>query len=57
VEEILGHPTAKRRVSPAGKLGVVLETVSQLPRRQQEKILDVVSVLVAQHASGKSRVA
>ena len=55
VEDLLGHPTAKRRVSPAGKLGVVFEAVGQLPRRQQEKILDVVRALIAQHE--KPRVA
>ena len=55
VEVLLGHPTAKRRVTPAGKLGQVFEQVSQLPRRQQEKIVDVVSALVAQH--DKRRVA
>jgi transcriptional regulator with XRE-family HTH domain len=55
VEDLLGQPTAKRRMTPAGKLGLVFEQVSQLPRRQQEKIVDVVSALVAQH--DKHRVA
>ena len=37
--------------------GSCLRRWGQLPRQQQEKILDVVSALVAQHAYGKSRVA
>jgi hypothetical protein len=37
-------------VKPGGKAGAVFEAVSKLPRRQQQKILDVVEALVAQHS-------
>ena len=50
VEVLLGEPTPRRLVKPGGKAGVVFEAVSKLPRRQQQKILDVVEALVAQHS-------
>lgn len=37
-----------RRGGPVGRTRRVFETVSQLPRNQQQKILDVVDALVAQ---------
>lgn len=50
VEELLGeNPSRKSPGNPAGKLGRTFEAVSKLPRRQQQKILDVVEALVAQH--------
>ena len=52
VEELLGEtPPRKNSGSPAGKLGRAFEAVSKLPRRQQQKIIEVVEALVAQ---GKS---
>jgi DNA-binding XRE family transcriptional regulator len=51
VEELLNPPTnGHRRGGPAGKARRVFETVSQLPRGQQQKILEVVEALVAQHS-------
>jgi transcriptional regulator with XRE-family HTH domain len=50
VEVLLGEPAPRRVVKPGGKAGVVFEAVSKLPRRQQQKILDVVEALVAQHS-------
>lgn len=51
VEELLNPPAnGNRRGGPAGKAKRVFETVSQLPRGQQQKILQVVEALVAQHA-------
>jgi transcriptional regulator with XRE-family HTH domain len=52
VEELLGEQT-KRKTKPGGKLGQVFEEVAALPRRQQQKIVDVVEALVAQHSSTK----
>jgi transcriptional regulator with XRE-family HTH domain len=49
VEVLLGEPT-RRTVKPGGKAGVVFEAVSKLPRRQQQKILEVVEAMVAQHS-------
>lgn len=52
VEELLGEQP-KRKTKPGGKLGQVFEEVSTLPRRQQQKIVEVVEALVAQHGNGK----
>lgn len=48
VDELLGKPKPARVLSPGGKARQAFEAVSKLPRRQQEKILDVVNALVAQ---------
>jgi len=51
VEELLDPPSASnRRGGPAGKAKRVFETVSLLPRSQQQKILEVVEALIAQHS-------
>ncbi len=51
VEEILGEDRPQRIVTPGGKLGRIFEEVSQLPRRQQERIIEVVDdMLVARQA-------
>jgi len=51
VEELLNPPaTGHRRGGPAGKARRVFDTLSQLPRSQQQKILEVVEALVAQHS-------
>jgi transcriptional regulator with XRE-family HTH domain len=51
VEELLNPPVnGNRRGGPAGKAKRVFETVSQLPRGQQQKILEVVEAFVAQHS-------
>jgi transcriptional regulator with XRE-family HTH domain len=49
VEELLGEPKAHRVATPAGKARQVFESVSRLPRRQQQKIVEVVEALIAQH--------
>lgn len=49
VDQLIGRAAPKARGSgPAGKVRQVFESVAQLPRRQQQKIADVVSALVAQ---------
>jgi transcriptional regulator with XRE-family HTH domain len=49
VEELLGEAKPRRATRP-GKLGLVFEQVARLPRRQQDKIVEVVQALVAQHS-------
>jgi transcriptional regulator with XRE-family HTH domain len=51
VEDVLGMPTARRMTTPGGKTRQVFEAVSRLPRRQQQKIVEVVQALVAQHTA------
>jgi transcriptional regulator with XRE-family HTH domain len=51
VDQLLGKAAHKQRDNgPAGKARQVFAAVSQLPRRQQQKIVEVVQALVAQHA-------
>jgi transcriptional regulator with XRE-family HTH domain len=50
VEELLGEAKAKRAPAPGGKVRQVFEAVSKLPRRQQQKIVEVVEALVSQHS-------
>lgn len=52
VEELLGEPKPRRVATPGGKARQVFEAVSRLPRRQQQKIVEVVEALVAKHANG-----
>ena len=49
VEEVLGQPRLKRAPQAPGKLGQVVATLSQLPRRQQEKIIETIETLLAGH--------
>jgi len=53
VEELLGEKKSKKVRSPGGRLGQIFESVSGLPRRQQQKIMDVVEAFVAQQQTGK----
>jgi transcriptional regulator with XRE-family HTH domain len=52
VEELLGEPRPKRVVSPGGRSRQLFEAVSKMPRRQQEKILDILEPFVRQHVNG-----
>ena len=49
VEQLLGQPAPRRNGVPGGRLGQVFQEVGKLPRRQQDKIIEVVQALVAQH--------
>jgi hypothetical protein len=49
VEELLGEKTRIRKGGPKGKVAAVFEEVSQLPRRQQDKIVEIVMALVDQY--------
>jgi transcriptional regulator with XRE-family HTH domain len=52
VDELLGvtPPKPKRQVAK-GRLQLVFEAASKLPRRQQEKVLDILEPFVNHHAS------
>jgi transcriptional regulator with XRE-family HTH domain len=40
VEELLGEARPRRAITPGGKLGSLVEQISKLPRRQQEKVVE-----------------
>ena len=50
VEDLLGEPRLRRAAAPSGRAGRAFEAVSRLPRRKQEKIVEVVEALVAQNS-------
>lgn len=53
-DELLGKAAPKvRGAGPSGKARQVFEIVSRMPRRQQQKIVEVVEALVAQHAHAR----
>ena len=47
VEELLGQPKPRRVVSPGGRLNQAFQRVAKLPRRQQQKIAEVVEGFLA----------
>ena len=59
VEVLLGKPTARRASAPGGRLGQVFDAVSKLPRRQQQKIMEMAEGFIALHKndSGQSKAA
>lgn len=46
VDELLGEAKPKRAAAPGGKVRNVFEQVKKLPRRQQDKIIEVVAALL-----------
>jgi len=58
VDSLLGKAEPKPRgTGPVGKVRQVFETVSRLPRRQQQKIVEVVETLLAGHQAKGSKAA
>jgi transcriptional regulator with XRE-family HTH domain len=49
VEELLGEPKPKRVSAPGGKLGQVFQSVSRLPRRQQQKVIEMAEGFLSLH--------
>jgi transcriptional regulator with XRE-family HTH domain len=51
VEQLLGHEGKRPAVAaPSGRARLAFDQVSRLPKRQQQKILEVVEALLKQHA-------
>jgi transcriptional regulator with XRE-family HTH domain len=50
VDELLGQPAPKARGSgPVGKARQIFEAVSRLPRKQQEKVFDILQPFIKEH--------
>jgi len=50
VEALLGEELPRfRRSGPVGRVQKVFEEVSKLPRRQQDKVVEIISALVEQY--------
>jgi transcriptional regulator with XRE-family HTH domain len=55
VEQLLGQEGKRPPLpAPAGRARVAFDKVSKLPKRQQEKILEVVEALLKQHADARA---
>jgi transcriptional regulator with XRE-family HTH domain len=52
VEELIGQPKPKRAQPAGGKLGLVFEAVARLPRRQQQKVIEMAEGFLSLHANG-----
>ena len=51
-DELLGRPTSRRNIAkPSGRARQIFDAVSRLPRRQQEKIFDILQPFVKEHNS------
>jgi len=58
VDELLGlRPARPKREGPKGRLHRIFEAASQLPRRQQQKIIEFVEPFVATHGNGQKQAA
>ena len=55
VEEILGLPKSKNVRAPGGKLGQVFGEVSKLPRRQQQKVIEMAEGFLALQRGSSQR--
>jgi transcriptional regulator with XRE-family HTH domain len=54
VEELLGQPKPSRVTAPGGRARQLFEAVSRMPRRQQDKVLDILEPFVRQQVSSKA---
>jgi transcriptional regulator with XRE-family HTH domain len=52
VHDLLGEPRPGRVVAPGGKLGQVFEQVAKLPRRQQQKVIEMAEGFLSLHKGG-----
>jgi len=52
IEELFGNNTANRKsAGPVGKMRLIFEAASRLPRSQQQKLLAVIEAFVNQHSN------
>jgi transcriptional regulator with XRE-family HTH domain len=54
IEELLGEARPKRIVSPGGRARRLFEAISKMPRRQQDKVLDILEPFVREQGSAKA---
>lgn len=52
-DELLGRESNKPKARPSGKVQQLFEEVANLPRRQQDKVVEFVSAFVRQQQSAK----
>ena len=55
VNDLLGESKASRTASPGGRLGQVFDQVAKLPRRQQQKVIEMAEGFVALHKTSPGK--
>jgi transcriptional regulator with XRE-family HTH domain len=55
VHDLLGEPKPGRVVAPGGKLGQVFGQVAKLPRRQQQKVIEMAEGFLSLHKGGNGK--
>ena len=56
VEQLLGEEVKRKLVAaPSGRARLAFDKVSKLPKRQQQKIIEVVEAFVAQQSNGHAK--
>lgn len=55
VHDLLGEPKPGRVVPPGGRLGQVFEQVAKLPRRQQQKVIEMAEGFLSLHKSANGK--
>lgn len=55
VDELVGESKTKRAQPAGGKLGQVFERVSKLPRRQQQKVIEMAEGFLSLHERSKGK--
>lgn len=53
VEELLGGSKPKHTRPAGGRLGELFEAATKLPRRQQQKVVELLELFVSKHGSRK----
>jgi transcriptional regulator with XRE-family HTH domain len=53
VEDLLGENTQKRQTTLRGKAAQLFDAISKLPRRQQEKIFEILRPYVKEQIKGR----
>ena len=49
IEELIGLPASRQNSVPGGKLGQIFREVSELPRRQQNKVIEMAEAFLSLH--------
>ena len=54
IEDLLGLPKSRKNLMPGGKLGEAFRLVAELPRSQQQKVIEMAEAFIALHTTNKA---
>jgi len=46
IEELLGKDRPKKNGRPGGRLGLIVDRISRMPRRQRKRVVDIVETVL-----------